>query len=232
MKFCLVHPRAISISAKELAETLECERFNPYDTGRDNFTQYDLVFNYGGGYAIMAKKFINTPFAVRTCIDKVATLRILNKNKIPTVAYATRKEDIPKTWATIVVRAKVDGRKAEDLDFWYDHSNIPDAPLYTEHFDHNREYRVVVFMGKVVGRYYKKLVKGDWIFTVQPKTGFEQMDEACLKAAKALGIDYCGFDVVSKTKKDFAILEANSGATLTEEARLKIFDYFYNPEYF
>ncbi|MNQ79946.1 hypothetical protein D3C85_949070 [compost metagenome] len=54
------------------------------------------------------------------------------------------------------------------------------------------------------------------------------MDEHCLRAAKALGIDYVGFDVVAKTKKDFRILEANSAARLEDEAENAIVEYYIN----
>jgi len=85
----------------------------------------------------------------------------------------------------------------------------------------------------VVGRYYKAETPDDkgvleWSFNVQPKRGFEKMDEACLKAAKALGIDYVGFDVVAMNKNDFVILEANSGPILTGEAEEAIINYYLN----
>jgi len=44
------------------------------------------------------------------------------------------------------------------------------------------------------------------------------MDNMCLKAAHALGIDYVGFDVLAQTKNDCVIIEANSGPILTDEA--------------
>ena len=40
------------------------------------------------------------------------------------------------------------------------------------------------------------------------------MKADCAKAAKALGMDIVGFDVLATTKKDYAIIEANSGSWL------------------
>jgi glutathione synthase/RimK-type ligase-like ATP-grasp enzyme len=86
----------------------------------------------------------------------------------------------------------------------------------------------MVFRGAVVGRYFKKEDSGDWYFNNQPAKGFEEMDKHCIRAAKALGIDYVGFDVVAKNKKDFRILEANSGPRITDEAETAIVEYFIN----
>jgi glutathione synthase/RimK-type ligase-like ATP-grasp enzyme len=44
------------------------------------------------------------------------------------------------------------------------------------------------------------------------------MDAICIRAARALSIDYVGFDVLAQTKNDCVIIEANSGPILTEEA--------------
>ena len=72
------------------------------------------------------------------------------------------------------------------------------------------------------------MVDGSVNFNHQAPKGFEKIDEHCIKAAKALGIDYVGFDVLAHTKKDFVILEANSGAIMTDEAALAIVEYFLN----
>lgn len=179
---------------------------------------------------------INSPVATRRCVDKLETFRLLSLAAVPIPNFRKESKYIPKSWERIVVRSKVDGRKAEDLEYFFQGDKLPDAPLYTEYFEHKYEYRIVVFMGKVVGRYYKAetgtMPDGqlEWSFNVQPKRGFEKMDEACLKAAKALGIDFVGFDVVAMNKNDFVILEANSGPILTGEAEEAIINYYLNLE--
>ncbi|MNL14900.1 hypothetical protein D3C87_1358610 [compost metagenome] len=143
-----------------------------------------------------------------------------------------RKQDIPKEWECIVVREDAGGRKAEGMHLIDRGQPIPHGQLFTEYFFHNVEYRIMVFNGAVVARYEK--VEGQhegevWhFFENRPKRGFEAMDEHCLRAAKALGIDYVGFDVVAKTKKDFRILEANSAARLEDEAENAIVEYYIN----
>ena len=130
-----------------------------------------------------------------------------------------------------MVRQSRNGRKAEGYYAGPNDNYLPRGELYTEFWEHKREYRIVVFKGAVVGRYYKKMGANRWMdLVVQPKKGFEDMDAAALRAAQGLGIDYVGFDVLSRTKKDFRFLEANSAPMLTAESETAIVEYYLNLE--
>lgn len=231
------------LSARALAEGMN-KRTNGewqakvYDVRKGEYPKQPThVFAYGCSEANkgwIPEYLVNSPNAVKRCVSKVDTFRNLAMDNIPIPRWTKDKNQIGKEWERIVVRSKVDGRKAEDLEYFHQGDKLPDAPLYTEYFEHKYEYRIVVFMGKVVGRYYKAVTgtmpdgQLEWSFNVQPKRGFEKMDEACLKAAKALGIDFVGFDVVAMNKNDFVILEANSGPILTGEAEEAIINYYLN----
>jgi glutathione synthase/RimK-type ligase-like ATP-grasp enzyme len=217
MRICVIHPKICTESAQELAQALGADRVNPFETDRRDFRAYDLVFNYGCHRDIYAKKVINSSKAVGICKNKVETFKILHANKLPAVGYATTKAMILPHWEWIVVRDKVDGARAEGLTYVENGKDIPNGALYTEFFEHKYEYRVGVLNGKVVGRYRKDVVGVDWEFTRMLKGGFGKMDEACSKAAAAIGIDYVGFDVLENKKGEFVILEANSGPIITEE---------------
>lgn len=234
MKIAIVNSVA-GISSKELGEFLSTPEWKvpvdkPHKSGIYDWRHVDVVFNYGSGYrGLMAKKFINTPEAVCRCVDKPTSFEAFKKANLDTVEYTTDKDKIPKNWAWVVVRKETAGRKAEGLAY---HENIPEkipfGELYSEYFEHRFEYRVVVFMGKVVGYYFKRRnVDGNWYFNIQKPNGFEKMGEQCIRAAKELGIDYVGFDVVAKTKNDFKILEANSAPILTAESMEAIHSYFF-----
>lgn len=237
MKIAIIHSVS-GKSASALAEgfntrtygQITAEVFRPFKDGRENFSDFDYVFSLGCSANTVHKNRINRVSPVLTCVDKTRSFEAFNKANVSTVAYCTRKADVPKTWDTVVIRDKIDGRKAEGLKFanQCDGEPIPDGLLFTEHFDHKMEFRIVVFMGQVVGRYLKRTVDGEWIFDLLEKRGFEKMDDHCIRAATALGIDYVGFDVVANNKKDFAILEANSGAIMTDEAETAIIEYFIN----
>lgn len=230
------------ISARKLAEGINKRSYGEwnakvYDVRKDVVPrQATHIFAYGCSATdgIKGGHIVNTRTAVKLCVDKLYTFQALEKTGVPIPAFRKKGEFIPGKWERIVVRSKVNGRKAEDLEYFHQGDKLPDAPLYTEYFPHKYEYRIVVFMGKVVGRYFKKeegfTADGqvEWNFMLQPKRGFETIDDACLKAAKALGIDFVGFDVVANTKKDFVILEANSGPILTGEAEEAIINFYLN----
>lgn len=221
------------ISSKQLSEALtyngvenkvfNLKKENFYDEG---FTH---VFSYGCSHPTRNGIRLNKHDAVERCVNKPLTFNTLKAAKCKTVDHVLRKQDIPANWEWVVIRSKVDGRKAEGLEYAENiEGKIPDGLLFSEYFNHKQEYRIMVFRGSVVGRYFKKEDSGDWYFNNQPAKGFEEMDKHCIRAAKALGIDYVGFDVVAKNKKDFRILEANSGPRITDEAENAIVEYFIN----
>ena len=219
MKILVISPKAAEDSAKRLAVELGAKYENPYQTGRLVFKDYALVINYGFSTNIVTNanaNVFNEPSAVRKCINKLKTLESLT-GQVPIPSYAQRIRD---AWGTVVCHTKPDGRKNEGIEYWHrdDGTPIPNAYLYTEYYPHRGEYRVVVLCGKVVGRYRKVERDGTWDLELRDKRGFEHMDDICIRAARVLGIDYVGFDVLAQTKNDCVIIEANSGPILTEEA--------------
>lgn len=226
MKICVLYPQCSMESAKELAQKMGWDAVNPFQEARRDFRMYDGVFNYGCNRTIHAHNVINQTKSVATCINKVATFEAFKKAGVPTVAYTTRYEDVPRAWDIVVIRDKIDGNKAEGLDYYYhdflgrdqevnDVYPMKRGALYTEHFAHNYELRVVVFCGKVVGCYKKDDNNGQWDFNEFKPQGPLLMD--AITAAKALNIDYVGFDVLVNNKGAYVFLEANSGPVLTEE---------------
>jgi glutathione synthase/RimK-type ligase-like ATP-grasp enzyme len=234
MKIAIIHYVA-GISSKILAEAL---RNNGVEADVINLNKdylpnraagYDHVFSYGASHKCNHPNRINSADAVARCVNKPATFDALKAAGCNTVEYCTEKNRVPKHWETVVIRDKIDGRKAEGLNYHVQADGpIPNGCLFSEYFEHKYEYRIMVFKGEVVGRYFKAETDGDWYFKLQPKQGFEVMDDHCLRAAKALGIDYVGFDVVANNKKDFKILEANSGPRITDEAEDAIVEYYIN----
>jgi glutathione synthase/RimK-type ligase-like ATP-grasp enzyme len=224
MNICLIHPAIAAESAKELADACGFAICNPFKEDKRDFRQYDGVFNYGCNRKIVAKNIVNTTRAVATCINKIATYEVFKKAGIPTVEYRVRPQDVPAVWNIVVVRDKVDGAKAEGLDYHYQSHEykeyvegkpVPDGKLFSEFFDHIHEYRVMVFCGKCVGVYNKaRTVDGQWLF--EPVEDNNISVEA-VKAAKALDIDFVGFDVLVSKQGRYKFLEANTGPVLTAE---------------
>ncbi|KWH03712.1 hypothetical protein WT58_24060 [Burkholderia territorii] len=144
--------------------------------------------------------------------------------------WKTERNKVPKNWDSVVVRESRVGRKAEGFHHWLkEEGELPHGELYTKYYEHRNEYRVVVFMGKYFV-YYKRPVSKDgeeWHeMVLQPARKFEAMGRHALAAAKALGIDYAGFDVVANSRTEYVFLEANSGPILNEEVKDYIVKWF------
>lgn len=193
---------------------------------------HDVFINVGWGERVdvKASKKLGNHFAVRRCINKLTTFQHLKGSNIPIPEYVNCKKDIPKHWDGVVSRKTLVGRKNKGLDFHYNDGSCPDGcDLYVQEVPSNYEWRIVVFNGEVVGRYHKHINhEGKWDMNLRSSKGFEKMDADAVKAAKALGVDYVGFDVVGKNKNTYWFLEANSAATLQDEAALAITEYINN----
>lgn len=217
MKLLVVHPKATCISARKLAKALGADIYD-LRGGNTEFFGYDMVWNYGASEPISGDNIVNRTIAVQRCIDKVQAFEIFRRNKVPTVDYTIFKHNVPDTWESVVIRDSRKGRKAEGLHFAERGEPLRDGELYTEYFPHIAEYRIVVMMGRVVGRYRKDRNGADWLFTPMQRQGFEQVDWDCERAAEALGIHYAGFDVLENAKGECVVIEANSGAMMQDEA--------------
>lgn len=210
------------------ANDIEFRKINPYKERIPYGYKPDVIFNAGCVWHWKGA-IINSGTAVEKCINKIATFQAMKKAGVPIPQWVDRYSKIPKKWEEIVYRKTAEGRKNDGLMFFRKGDTIPkDGALYVEGFSWPFEYRIVVFKGKVVGRYYKKVVGDTWELMIQPKKGFQEMDKHAVKAAKALGIDYVGFDVLAKNKKQYVFLEANSAASLREEVALKIMQHLIN----
>lgn len=233
MKIAIIHSVA-GISSKILATAfknngIEAQVFRTSTMDKKDFYDFDHVFSYGTGYKTLHNNRLNSSAAVRNCISKPLSFECFKRAQVNTVDYVLKKP-IPAHWDWVVIRDDAEGRKAEGLSYHENNEHVPLGNLYTEYFEHKYEYRIMVFRNQVVGRYFKQEDNGDWYFNLQRPQGFDIIDDHCIRAAKALQIDYVGFDVVANTKKDFRILEANSAARITDEAENAIVEYFLNLE--
>ena len=228
----ILYSNSCSESAKSLAKALGWEYINPW---RERYHyKGGIEFRYGCGWFaednVPRNKRINTPYSTTVCVDKRTTLLKLKAAGVPVPDYVIGRklsDDELVKWGCAVVRKTATGAKNEGLDFIYPGDEIPKAELYTSYFPHKREYRIVVFMGKVIGRYRKdEDDEGCWNLNWVDKKGFEAIDDACIRAANALGADFVGFDVLSYTKKKFVLLGANSGPVLNEEVKDYLVKYF------
>jgi len=227
MYLLLIYPEVAKESALKLADALDIEALNPFNTDERDFTEYTGVINYGCNRKITYQNIFNTAKAVSLCADKVSTFITLNKANIPTVGWITEKGDIPKEWKTIVVRNQINAAKNEGMQYVEQGEPVPFAPLYTEYFPHTEEYRVCVF-NKQFSVAYEKIEEeeGTWSLIKRDFKYLSSIKMACIEAAKALDIDFVGFDVLANQKGEFRVLEANSAPILTDEMLSLFLKYF------
>lgn len=227
-KLCVIHPKRCRESAELLAKHLGCVVDNPYRSDKTDYSRFTIVINYGVSKDVKGL-LINKPASVRVCKNKLQTFVKLHAAGVPVPAFTsdTAVLDKKEFKGTIVCHTEKEGMQNKGIVLVEEGDNIPDAYVYTAYFHHKREYRVVVFMGKVIGHYSKvEIEPGEWGLMELIDRNFQDIDKACITAAKALDIDYVGFDVVAQSRSDFRILEANSGPILTEKSAQYIKKFF------
>src|SRR4030067_1016967 len=72
MKLCVISPQCCIESATRLADLLGAD-YLPAD--RLDYSKYDGVVNYGSSKVGVFKKIINSPAAVKLCVNKISTLK-------------------------------------------------------------------------------------------------------------------------------------------------------------
>jgi glutathione synthase/RimK-type ligase-like ATP-grasp enzyme len=221
LNICVIHPKRCTESATKLAKALGCDVSNPYKERRVNYRDYDLVINYGIAEPIGYHRVLNMTLAVERCKNKLKTLQYLQYAGVPVPWFSFSQEVVEKRVAPVetlyVCHTEQYGMQNRGIEYRHADELVP-AHLYTEYFHHKKEYRVVVLKGKVIGIYSKlEREKGEWDLVSLQNKGFKEINEQCIKAAAVLNIDYVGFDVVANTRKDFRIIEANSGPIITDQ---------------
>lgn len=224
MTFIVVHPRVCTKSAQRLAKALGGASWNPRKPGFPvwPYPKQVTFFNYGFGdpFPIApGSKYFNLPAAIRVSTDKIKSYAAFKKAGVPTCNYVTNEKDVPKDWHLVVSRETTTGRNCEGVMICPPDDLVHDCPLYTEYFEHDEEHRIVVFQGKVLARYMKSnLQDGQYELTYMLPQGYEELDKTAIAAAKAVGLDYAGVDLLYNSDNQSHIcLEINSGPLLTDE---------------
>lgn len=197
-----------------------------------------VVLNWGSTHPsqeVMACQVINKPFAVANAVNKITSLELFDAAKVPTVKW-TRNKEWAKAWAAlghkIVCRRKVEGKDGEGIVLAEYVAEVVDAKLYTKLEEHAHEYRVTVFRDTVICVQKKVRIPGlpaynDDIRTTAGGYGFNVVagaaggpgtEDACIKAVKALGLDFGGVDVLWDHRLGTCVLEVNTAPQLTPYA--------------
>lgn len=229
----VIYPyKMASISARLLADALECKRIFP--DRKYKYKKDHLIINWGNSTMPVwdYDHMLNKPFYVKLASNKLTTFYMLGKDNIPTPRYATNKGDAEKLFDTsrrVYCRKTLTGHSGYGIIIASTPEELVDAPLYTEGIDGKRkEYRVHVFGDSIIDIQQKKKKVGadaysmvrnhdnGWIYAREGVDIPDETREAAIKAVRCLGLDFGAVDVVVRDVRDTEpfILEVNTACGL------------------
>ena len=118
-----------------------------------------VAVNYGVSRPIRwidNDNIINTPLAVHSCVNKLATLKILRDNNVPTVLWTQNKEnamDYVKYNGPVYCRTLLNSKQGNGIVVAKSADEVVDAELYTYSVDIKDEFRVHVAGNRHTGDY-------------------------------------------------------------------------------
>ena len=192
-----------------------------------------LVLNYGrsvmpewaGEFIHSGGRILNSPIAISKCIDKTDAFNLFQNNGIPTLTYTNQKE-VAQSWLnngqTVVVRALTKSKMGKGISIISPGEELPTAPLYTQYFHKTHEFRVHVFMGKVIdyvqkkkmGKVKRKLFNLDkvnmevrnhkrgWVFARKDIFHSATIEQLGIDAIVATGLDFGAVDILANIEDD------------------------------
>lgn len=189
--------------------------------------------NWGGANV----KWLNSPTAVATASNKINTFKTIS-SIVSTPEWTTDRE-IAKSWQQggrgVVCRTILNGHSGAGIVLTESDAELPVAPLYVKYIPKEYEYRVHVFNGKVIDVQQKRKrtnYEGEvntkirnhhtgWVYCRQSYVAppcIAEMEDHCIKAVKALGLNFGAVDVIySKKNNKFYILEVNTAPGMEGE---------------
>ena len=185
-----------------------------------------LVLNWGGSEALPGDLVaLNRPESVRISSDQVESLQRLGGLAPRTVV---RPDDTALLGTERVVAKRRHGaRGSGKAVIWSDAgwSERVRYDLFQEFIPERREYRVSVLSGRVVSAYLKRPPEGTSPEELRPEWSFEQTHllpaavvSTAGEAARRIGLDYAGVDVVEDLRTGRVLcLEANAAPGMSAE---------------
>lgn len=209
---------------------------DPADIPRD-VEAPPLVINWGGSDAIASELVvINRPEAVRISSDQVESIRRLGDLAPRTVARPDQL-DLLGSQRVVAKRrhgARGIGKTVIPSDAAW--SQRVQYDMFQEFIPDRREYRVSVLSGHVVSAYLKQPPEGvspenlhpDWSFE-RTRTMPRAVATVAREAARRIGLDYAGVDVIEDTRTGRVYcLEANAAPGMSEDTLRSLYGHVQN----
>jgi glutathione synthase/RimK-type ligase-like ATP-grasp enzyme len=214
-----------SASGRELAEKLNVEFRNV-----GSVTPYRCI-NWGSGTNRLVQrlptKWLNNRSAVETASNKKQALMYMQAEGVTVPEFTTSKDEA-KRWAregTVFCRTLLRANQGRGIVVAKTSRQVVDAQLYTKGVENDREYRVHVFSGEVIGA-SRKIEHPDyeehdtdvrnhdrgWMFSLCD-TGrvHDSIKSEALLAVQSLGLDFGAVDLIWNRETGVAtVLEVNT----------------------
>jgi len=217
MKTIVISPTCSKESAERLASLIGAKYTL---NNRDDYTDFDVVVNYGCSRVGHYNRIINHPHSVKLCVNKISTF----KRVVHGVNY-TKEYDVALSWLksdkAVVSRALEEGSRSEGVMICLNKDALDTVPakFWTRYFPHEHEVRINVFKDKILTVFEKIEEDGMFIFHPLEIQGEEnkEVQQMIQSIRKSIGIDFYGLDVLVNKKGECKLLEINSGSVLMEE---------------
>lgn len=223
-----------SVSAAKLAKSLGVKKTSYVD---DDCKNSDVVIRWGNKDEFQLKDYaiqINSPESITRGSNKKETRKILQKNgvSVPRTFFSkqdafNRLDKFPLIGRDSSFHSQGKGVRLLKNAAELENSN---CAYYSEFLQKEKEFRVYVFGGKVLGVAEKIPENPDSICWnthrgasfKDLKTWNDSMTEEAVKAAQVIGQHFSGVDILQFQGK-FYICELNSVPSLSNDHRLNIF---------
>lgn len=233
--------KAGSESAKKLADALGIAKLKQ-EGSRWRGKVGDVVINWGNskmGHPSFESeaRILNHPDSVAKAANKLLAFQNFKEAGVPTPKFTADRNEAKKmldAGSTIVCRAKLNGHSGEGITLmsperYHEVGVVPQVPLYTNYIRKTDEYRAHVFGDKVffVQRKARKLDVPDDEVNWQVRNhanGFiyahdgvdveDDVKSICVKAVKALGLDFGAVDLIKTKTGRWYVLEVNTACGL------------------
>ncbi|KAF1079054.1 RimK family alpha-L-glutamate ligase [Methanogenium sp. MK-MG] len=180
---------------------------------RQDGVQFEVISALG-----LTNRMVNDPYAIAVCASKAQTTARLLAAGVPTpktifTGSLTEAERFLSRHKMAVYKPLY-GYDGNGIFPFTDTSELPEGPYYLqEYIENDRDYRVFVIDGVAVGAIVR--VSDTFAHNIhQGGTGAALMDlpdamkEVAGAAARAVGIDYCGVDLLERGNS-YTVLEVN-----------------------
>lgn len=182
----------------------------------------------------VAVRVYNKPKAVALAVDKLLTYQALQAAGVPVPQFTTDPA-VARSWITkksiVFCRTLLKASEGRGIVVAKKEVDIVPAKVYTRYVRKDREYRVHVFDGLVIG-HKRKIKRADldvrdayirshangYRYICDPENPLpDVVASAGIAAVRALGLDFGGVDIVYVSDKNQAfVLEVNTAPGLTD----------------